>query len=316
MAPTVSTLATRNPQLNSLVQAFAGGCGGILSMLLLYPLNNVSTRLQVQQKTTGKKKSLIEEFGEIIQNEGVSGLYSGLSAALAGIAATNAIYYYWYSFFESFLRSMNNNKQLGMLGYTFIAADAGVITSVLTNPIWMINTRMQTRKGLANNGFFDHLSAICEEEGIQGLFRGVIPALILVSNPVLQFVLFEKLKQIIQQKYSNRSLTGLDFFLLGAVTKAFATVITYPYLVIKSRQQDKPREGAPVYRGTLDALIQIYQREGPSTFYKGMQPKLIQSVLTSAFLFMTKEKLVEVTWKLFSLLLKLQSRKVSAATKR
>jgi len=46
MAPTASTLAAHNPQLNSLVQAFAGGAGGLLSMLLLYPLNNVSTRLQ------------------------------------------------------------------------------------------------------------------------------------------------------------------------------------------------------------------------------------------------------------------------------
>jgi len=95
---------------------------------------------------------LIEEFGEIIQNEGVFGLYSGscifeesgtcrldlnlcdsvhqsgLSAALAGIVATNGIYYYWYSFFESFLRKLNNDKQLGMLGYTFVAADAGTRT--------------------------------------------------------------------------------------------------------------------------------------------------------------------------------------------
>ena len=62
-------------------------------------------------------------------------------------------------------------------------------------------------------------------------WRGVGPALILVMNPVLQYTVFEQLKNILISRRTSRLraagaaatriavLTGWDFFVLGAISK-------------------------------------------------------------------------------------------------
>jgi adenine nucleotide transporter 17 len=100
---------------------------------------------------------------------------------------------------------------------------------------------------------------IIKTDGFSAFFHGLGPALMLVSNPILQFTvrllpassslaladvssrrimqLFEQLKNFILARRSIRlskgrasapPLTDLDFFLLGAVSKLFATSVTYP----------------------------------------------------------------------------------------
>jgi solute carrier family 25 (peroxisomal adenine nucleotide transporter), member 17 len=62
-------------------------------------------------------------------------------------------------------------------------------------------------------------------------WRGVGPALILVINPVLQYTVFEQLKNFLVSRRTSRLraagaaattvavLTGWDFFVLGAISK-------------------------------------------------------------------------------------------------
>jgi len=66
-----------------------------------------------------------------------------------------------------------------------------------------------------------------KENGLKSFWQGIMPALILVANPIIQYTVFEKLKNRIAK---TRSLTGFDFFLLGAISKLAATSITYPYM--------------------------------------------------------------------------------------
>ncbi|XP_058076783.1 peroxisomal nicotinamide adenine dinucleotide carrier-like [Magnolia sinica] len=59
-----------------------------------------------------------------------------------------------------------------------------------------------------------------------------------VSNPSMQFMLYETmLKQQKERrtlsKKATKGVTALEVFLLGAVAKLGATVVTYPLLVVK-----------------------------------------------------------------------------------
>lgn len=132
---------------------------------------------------------------------------------------------------------------------------------------------------------------ILNQDGWRAFFHGLGPALILVSNPILQFTLFEQLKNIILKRRSIRltkagasapPLTDLDFFLLGAVSKLFATSITYPYLTVKARMQSQSVEGKS-YSSSLDGVRKIIKKEGVSGLYAGIGPKLTQSVATVCF---------------------------------
>lgn len=54
-------------------------------------------------------------------------------------------------------------------------------------------------------------------EGVKGFWRGILPALILVSNPVIQYTVFERLRVWLEKKRGG-VLSAIDFFVLGAGT--------------------------------------------------------------------------------------------------
>jgi len=179
---------------------------------------------------------------------------------------------------------------------------------LLSNPLWVINTRLilagkkiQSEQNNSNPKSSLFLSII-KEEGIFAFWKGIVPSLILVSNPAIQYSLFEKLKAIIEKKTGGK-LSPIYYFLLGALAKTIATFITYPYILIKSRLQMKTvdHEGSLKYNGTMDALIKIFKYEGILAFYQGMSTRLTSSVLNAALLFLLKE---EITNFFFMLLKK------------
>lgn len=153
---------------------------------------------------------------------------------------------------------------------------AGSATVLLTNPIWVVNTRMTTRKSDSDEqvlpgatpakapSTLGTLLALIREEGPLRLFAGVAPALVLVINPILQYTVFEQLKNTLEKK---RRITPKDAFYLGALGKLLATSITYPYITVKSRMhvagKDGPRESM------LTTFKRIIKEEGYSGLYGG-----------------------------------------------
>ncbi|KAI0845238.1 mitochondrial carrier [Daldinia vernicosa] len=301
------------PQNDNVAHALAGAGGGILSMILTYPLITLSTRAQVESKRA--ETNFLSAVKQIVAREGVSGLYAGLDSALFGISVTNFVYYYWYEWTRGFFeaaasRSGRASKKLTAIESIIAGAIAGSATVILTNPIWVVNTRMTTRKGQIEaeentDGApvekkkqpttLGTLSALLRDEGPQALFRGVVPALVLVINPILQYTLFEQLKNAYERR-RKRNVTPTVAFFLGALGKLFATSITYPYITVKSQMH--VADDGQKREGMTQAIRRVIKEEGYSGLYKGIGPKVTQSVLTAAFLFAFKDVLYEQTVKL------------------
>ena len=184
-------------------------------------------------------------------------------------------------------------------------AIAGSATVLITNPIWVVNTRMTARQAGSSKlltsstipekrgskpSSFATLLELFNVEGPTALFAGVLPALVLVANPILQYTIFEELKNVLEKR---RKLTPRDAFFLGAIGKLLATSITYPYITVKSRMhvasKDGPRDGM------VQSLKRVVRDEGWSGLYKGILPKVTQSVITAAFLFAFKDALYEMS---------------------
>ncbi|AQK95243.1 Peroxisomal nicotinamide adenine dinucleotide carrier-like [Zea mays] len=340
------------------VNGLSGAGGGIIAQIITYPLQTVNTRQQTERSTKKRKArsgasatpaSTMYQMLQLIQTEGWSGLYSGLKPSLIGTAASQGIYYYFYQILKNKVEDIavaRSKKGLGdgtvgMLSWLGIAAVAGSINVLLTNPIWVLVTRMQThtqakRKILeskrelllkemsrANSlevavlkdrlvklesekarpyGTLQAIQEVYHESGVRGFWKGLIPTLIMVCNPSIQFMIYETLAKRLQSKRSGkqlpkRHLTAMEVFLLGALAKLGATVVTYPLLVVKSRLQAKQEIGSNVmsrYTGTIDAIIKMVRYEGLHGFYKGMGTKIVQSVFAASVLFMVKEELVKL----------------------
>jgi hypothetical protein len=155
---------------------------------------------------------------------------------------------------------------------------AGSATVLITNPIWVVNTRMTARKAesdeplkvgeveVEKKGKPNTVSTflkIIREDGPGRLFAGVLPALVLVINPILQYTIFEQLKQVLEKR---RKVTATDSFLLGALGKLAATSITYPYITVKSRAHVATGEGR---EGMTASLKRIVREEGVAGLYGG-----------------------------------------------
>jgi adenine nucleotide transporter 17 len=60
---------------------------------------------------------------------------------------TNAVYYYWYEYVKLVLEGPTLPKRVLSVGENMLTgAAAGAMTSLITNPIWVINTRLVVKK--------------------------------------------------------------------------------------------------------------------------------------------------------------------------
>jgi len=252
-----------------------------------YPLITLSTRAQVESKRA--QSSTLNAARRIIKREGVVGLYSGLESALFGISVTNFVYYYWYEWTRSFfekaaLKAGRASRKLTTVESMIAGALAGSATVLITNPIWVVNTRMTTQKSQSNEQLLPGakpakspstigtLLALIRDEGALRLFSGVMPALVLVINPILQYTVFEQLKNILEKK---RRVTPTDAFYLGALGKLLATSITYPYITVKSRMHVAGRDGPR--ENMLTTFKRVIREEGYSGLYGGTTEKFSPS---------------------------------------
>ncbi|KAI9201062.1 hypothetical protein LWI28_017490 [Acer negundo] len=348
---------------NAIANGLAGAGGGIIAQIITYPLQTVNTRQQTERiakkgvfesqrkASSGSSSSTLVQIIQVIKTEGWGGLYSGLKPSLFGTAASQGIYYYFYQLFKNKAEAIalarkhkgRGDGTLGMFSWLLVAALAGSLNVLLTIPIWVLVTRMQTHtqaerkimegkkealmreasESSSVSTLHEKLAqldsikprpygtwhAACEvysEAGVAGFWKGIIPTLIMVCNPSIQFMIYESsLKHLREKRAASKlglkSVSALEVFLLGALAKLGATVSTYPLLVVKSRLQAKQEIGGNIslrYSGTIDAIIKMIRYEGFPGFYKGMSTKIVQSVFAASVLFMVKEELVEAYTKL------------------
>ncbi|KAF5453641.1 hypothetical protein F2P56_028532 [Juglans regia] len=320
---------------DALINGLAGAGGGIIAQLITYPLQTVNTRQQTERdlKKEKRKFGTIELMRQVIKHEGWEQLYGGLTPSLVGTAASQGVYYYFYQIFRNKAEaaSLEHMKKgigdgsVGMFSSLVVAALSGCVNVLMTNPIWVVVTRMQTHTKIPKKsqrgqtlsvspdetvfaaselppfGTNHAIQEVYDEAGFWGFWKGVFPTLIMVSNPSIQFMLYETMLKKLKKRRAlsrkgNSGVTALEIFLLGALAKLGATVVTYPLLVVKSRLQAKQVSTGDKrhhYKGTSDAILKMIRYEGFYGFYKGMSTKIAQSVLAAAVLFMVKEELVK-----------------------
>ena len=182
----------------------------------------------------------------------------------------------------------SSSGALSSLDYLLASGTAGALTAILTNPIWVIKTRMLSSGRSAPGAYHslgDGVRSILRTDGLLGFYRGLVPALFGVSHGAVQFMAYEQLKnwrsagptaslssapgvlQQQQQQQPPRTLTNLDFLVLSAIAKVIAGTATYPYQVVRARLQTYDAD--KTYASTADAVRQIWRREGVKGFYKG-----------------------------------------------
>lgn len=288
----------------------AGMSGGLISTLVLHPLDLMKIRFAVDDGktiTTPRHTSIFGGIRLIYKQEGLRGLYRGVTPNLIGSGSSWGLYFLFYNTLKSYVRKQDEN--LGPTLHILCASQAGVLTLLLTNPIWLIKTRLclqSTDGGTGNlyklpeykvyHSMSDAIRKIYISEGLRGFYRGLIPGLFGVSHGAVQFMTYEELKNYYNEKYKdnrNEKLDVLEYLVFAAVSKTIAVSVTYPYQVLRARIQSQHQR----YTSIFDCIRRTWRYEGVVGFYKGLGTNLIRVTPATMITFVIYEKVSQYLMK-------------------
>jgi Mitochondrial carrier protein len=134
----------------------------------------------------------------MIKNEGLASFYKGLKMALIATTASYGSYFFLYRLLKNLLSHLFKLKELSTRHIALITAIAGSGSAAFSNPFWFINTRitLKQRENLGTKtSMMGTVKLIYKEEGIQAFYKGVVANMILVLNPIINFVFYEAIKK-------------------------------------------------------------------------------------------------------------------------
>ena len=102
---------------------------------------------------------------------------------------------------------------------------------------------------------------------------------------------------------------------LGAMSKALATIVTQPLIVAKVCLQSRPppdRNGKP-FKTFGEVMKHIVDHEGPLALFKGIGPQILKGILVQGILMMIKERMEFLFVILFAYLRRIRDTKVKRA---
>lgn len=173
-----------------------------------------------------------------------------------------------------------------------IGALAAALAQIFTIPVSVITTRQQTSgfsKSEKNDddkqtGLYETAKEIVREDGVTGLWTGLKASLVLVINPSITYGSFERVKAIL---YPGRiSLSPRESFVIGALAKVLATIVTQPLIVAKVMQQSASKK----YSSFVQILAHLAHTSGIKGLYRGIGPQISKGVLVQGLLFMFKDQ--------------------------
>ncbi|KAJ4403180.1 ADP/ATP carrier protein, partial [Gnomoniopsis sp. IMI 355080] len=282
----------------------------------------VKTRLQVQEKRKPGEPSdpsaihytsTWDAINKIVLNDGPLGLYAGMSGSLLGVASTNFAYFFWYNTVrDAYFKATKSSAVSSTAVELALGAIAGALAQLFTIPVAVVTTRQQTQSKEERKSMLETAREVIEgDDGVTGLWRGLKASLVLVVNPSITYGAYERLRPIL---FPGAVLKPWQAFILGALSKALATIATQPLIVAKVGLQSKPppsRKGKP-FKSFLEVLQFIYENEGILGLFKGIGPQITKGILVQGILMMTKER-TELMFILFlRYLQKLRSQRLAA----
>uniref|UniRef100_A0A8C5QZJ7 Mitochondrial glutathione transporter SLC25A40 n=1 Tax=Leptobrachium leishanense TaxID=445787 RepID=A0A8C5QZJ7_9ANUR len=305
-------------------QIMASSAGALLTSLIVTPLDVVKIRLQAQSKpfikgkcfvycnglmdhlcvcsngnskawykAPGQFRGTLDAFIQIIRNEGLKSLWSGLPPTLVMAVPATALYFTFYDHFRDHLIPiLHGNTETACL---IAGATARLGSVTIVSPLELIRTKMQARP-LSYKELTLCIQTSVAKDGWLSLWRGWGPSIMRdVPFSAMYWFNYELGKKWLCQRYNSPEPSVLISFLAGAASGSFAAFVTIPFDVVKTRRQielgelevfnDSRRRATATWK----VMNTIVSESGFKGLFAGLLPRLIKVAPACAIMISTYE---------------------------
>ncbi|KAH8171391.1 mitochondrial carrier protein [Sarocladium implicatum] len=320
---------------DSQFHTIAGAIGGFTSGIITCPLDVIKTKLQAQGgyvptdkgRHAGHPKlynGLVGTARVIWREEGIRGMYRGLGPIVMGYLPTWAVWFTVYNKSKGWMADYSENPHLISFWSSIVA---GASSTVVTNPIWVIKTRLMSQSATSAQTHHHHHGSLFPKpgstptarpilhapwhyrstldaarkmytsEGIASFYSGLTPALLGLSHVAVQFPTYEYLKTKFTGQGMGESPTHGEkanwtgILSASVLSKILASSATYPHEVIRTRLQTQRRPVAGEHY--LQGMGISPDGKNKAAAQQAMQPKYRGVVMTARTI------LAEEGWRAF-----------------
>ena len=297
-----TTSKSNSSMLSTIMPFVIGGSSGMLSTLLIQPVDMVKVQIQIQSELMkgAGNTSPVFVLKDIIRQQGFGHLYHGIGSALMRqVTYTTARMGIYKSLFN---RHQAKHGDVSLAMKSLYSGTAGFFGSIVGNPADLILIRMQADMTMPEaqkrhyTGFMNAFQRIVKEEGAMSLWSGSSPTII--RAVVLNLAMlgpFDEAKEKLN-KLTGKKDTIEVRLAASAIAGFLASFCSLPFDNLKTKLQKmkycEQTKSFP-YQNIADCLQKSIKNEGVSklwagfpTYYTRIAPHamitlLLQDVLTS-----------------------------------
>ncbi|KAK4140549.1 mitochondrial carrier domain-containing protein [Dichotomopilus funicola] len=178
--------------LTPLSRLTCGGIAGITSVTFTYPLDIVRTRLSIQSasfaelgKRPEKLPGMWQTMISMYKTEGgIRALYRGIVPTVTGVAPYVGLNFMTYEFIRQYLTREGEQNPTAVRKLV-AGAVSGAVAQTCTYPFDVLRRRFQINTmsgmGYQYKSLTDAIRVIVTQEGLKGLYKGIIPNLLKVA---------------------------------------------------------------------------------------------------------------------------------------
>lgn len=266
----------------------SGLVSSVVAEAILFPLDTVKLRQQVYGGT------VLDVLQSILKEHGLRGVYQGLLGRLLQTITSNVGFFFWQTLFVHFaLRSHSSvgngdvPKQLSTGLSLLVNMFAQQFNRILTTPMDVVANVNQADP--TSKGFFHTFVKLARTGGRSTLWRGLGVSLLLSLNPALMFTLVGKFQALILRLRGKDLLGASDMFWISGLSKAVATLVTYPLIRAKAVIQTTDQSF-----GLFAMLVNIVQTEGAGGLFRGVWIMSYKTVLFNSLMMALKQKVTQI----------------------
>lgn len=218
-------------------------------------------------------------------------LWKGIISVIMGAGPAHALYFATYEesrrTFDTFLPPTTPLT----VKTSISGALATMASDALMNPFDVIKQRMQALSATSSTSFLSTTIGIIKNEGLLSFYLSY-PVTIALNVPfqAIQFSVYEQMSLLLNPTHRYSPQTHM---LAGAIAGGIASAATTPLDVIKTILQTRTlviRHPSDIpISGAIDAISRIWRSAGPGGFFRGIVPRILVNMPSTAICWSTYE---------------------------